>query len=239
MRLLKAGLVAVLLSLGLTAPAIAGRIEDATAAYDRGDYATALQLIRPLAEQGNAIAQYSLGVFYDTGRGVQQDYAEAAKWYRKAADQGEAAAQANLGNMYYNGQGVPRDYAEAAKWTRKAADQGNADAQAGLGGLYYQGRGVPQDYAEALRLLRPLAERGNADAQIKLGIMYEDGNGVPQDYVQAHMWLNLAVAGLPASETSIRNAAVIVRDGVAAKMTPDQIAQAQALAAAWKPTTGQ
>ena len=58
-------------------------------AYNRGDYETALKKFLPLAEQGNASAQYNLGVMYANGRGVPQDYAEAMKWYRLAAEQGQ------------------------------------------------------------------------------------------------------------------------------------------------------
>ncbi len=109
-------------TLGLTAPAGAG-FDEGVAAYNRGDYATALREWRPLAEQGNAGAQNNLGVMYDMGQGVSQDDAEAVKWYRKAAEQGDAKAQNNLGNMYDKGKGVPQDYAEAVGWRRKAAEQ--------------------------------------------------------------------------------------------------------------------
>ena len=68
--------------------ASAGSFEDATAAHGRGDYATAMRLLRPLADQGNADAQFNLGVIYE----VAQDYAEAVKWFRKAAEQGIPAA---------------------------------------------------------------------------------------------------------------------------------------------------
>ena len=61
-------------------------LEDARAAYERGDYVEALRLFRPLADQGDAPAQNALGVMYQNGRGVPQDYAETAKWYRKAAE---------------------------------------------------------------------------------------------------------------------------------------------------------
>ena len=81
------------------------------------------------AEQGDAKAQFDLGLKYDTGDGVPQDYAEAANWYRKAAEQGYAKAQFNLGTMYDEGRGVRQDFAEAAKWYRKAKDQGVANAQ--------------------------------------------------------------------------------------------------------------
>ncbi|MBM3522441.1 MAG: SEL1-like repeat protein, partial [Alphaproteobacteria bacterium] len=74
------------------APATAGPFEDGLEAASRGDYAEALKLWRPLAEQGNAYAQYNLGVMYDNGWGVAQDYAEAERWYRLAADQGNARA---------------------------------------------------------------------------------------------------------------------------------------------------
>jgi uncharacterized protein len=70
----------------------AGPLEDGVAAHDKGDYATALRLWRPLAEQGNAYAQYNLGLMYDYGTGVAQDYREAAKWYRLAAVRGYTLA---------------------------------------------------------------------------------------------------------------------------------------------------
>jgi len=85
------------------------------------------------AEQGDAGAQFILGLMYATGQGVQKDYQQAVKWYRQAAEQGFAEAQSNLGVMYKNGQGVPQDYKEAIKWWERAAGQGIADAQFKLG----------------------------------------------------------------------------------------------------------
>ena len=83
--------------------AIAGSFEDSVAAYERGDYATALQLLRPLAERGDAAAQLNLGIIYQKGRGVPQNYAAALLWFGKAANQGMAVAQYNLGSMYHGG----------------------------------------------------------------------------------------------------------------------------------------
>jgi TPR repeat protein len=131
----------------------AAPFDNAMAAYERGDYAIALRLFRPLADQGEAAAQNNLGAMYANGQGVPRDYAEAVKWYRKAADQGYALAQTSLGFMYEQGQGVPQDYAQAHMWYRKAADQGDAAAQLELGVMYGEGQGVRQDYAEALRVL--------------------------------------------------------------------------------------
>jgi len=101
----------------LIAPYASGQdFDKGVDAYDTGDYAAALQEFRPLAEQGNASAQYNLAVMYERGQGVPQDYKEAVKWWRLAADQDHAAAQYSLGLMYGYGQGVPQDYKEALKW---------------------------------------------------------------------------------------------------------------------------
>jgi TPR repeat protein len=161
-------------------------------ANSRGDYATALHEWRPLSEQGDALAQYNLGVLYRKGRGVQQDDVQARQWYAKAAAQGHAKAQFNLGTLYFNGEGVPKDYQQALRWFRLAADQG-----------------------EAL-------------AQTKIAIMYDEGEGVPKNIVQAHKWYSLAARNgdKPAPQ---------LRDLIANKMTPAQIAEAQKLAQEWKP----
>ena len=85
-------------------------------AYKRGNYATALEEWRPLAEQGLARAQHDLGFMYDNGEGVAQDHSEAARWYRLAAEQGLAEAQNNLGVLYEDGESDTRDYVQAHKW---------------------------------------------------------------------------------------------------------------------------
>jgi TPR repeat protein len=107
----------------LAGTVVAGPFEDAISAYDRGDNATALRLLRPLAEEGRADAETSLGAMYDNGNGVAQNYAEAVKWYRKAADQGYAQAQNKLGLLYYDGNGVPKNYVQAYKWFDLAASK--------------------------------------------------------------------------------------------------------------------
>jgi TPR repeat protein len=104
---------------------------------------------RIAAARGDASAQFTLALRYDSGQGVRQDYAEAVKWLRKAAEQDFVKAQYNLGDMYHNGQGVPQDHAEAAKWYRKAAEQGFASAQKNLGALYGLGQGIQKSDAEA------------------------------------------------------------------------------------------
>ncbi len=127
----------------------AAPMDVATAAYGRGDYAQAFKILRPLAEQGNAIAQSNIGVMYENGQGVIQSYKEAIKWYRLSAAQGNAGAQNDIGALYYKGRGVTQDYKEAVKWYRLSAAQGNAIAQYGLAFMYGRGQGVLQDFTLA------------------------------------------------------------------------------------------
>mgnify|MGYP006156604439 CR=1 FL=1 len=137
--------IALALLMTLSLPVSAQDFQKGSAAYEDGDYATALKEWKPLAEAGDAAAQYNLALMYRNGKGVPQDYAEAIRWYRLAAEQGLAEAQTNLGIMYDNGEGVPQDYAEAVKWWRLAAEQGHAKAQTNLGYMYGKGQGVLQD----------------------------------------------------------------------------------------------
>ena len=109
-KLLKKMMVA-LLSLGLVQAAWADNVPDFKETFQ-------------VAKQGNAKAQYNLGVMYENGRGVRQDYIQAVQWYRKAAEQGIAQAQYNLGLMYAKGEGVRRDHKIAKEWFGKACDNG-------------------------------------------------------------------------------------------------------------------
>ena len=139
---LKRALAAIVLVSAFAARVAAGTFEDAIDAHARGDYAKALRLIRPLANDGNVTAQFNLGVMYLTGHGVQQDYSAAALWLRRAAEQGYALAQSNLGTLYRDGRGVTQDHTEAVMWFRKAADQGDAVAEFLLGNQYANAKGV-------------------------------------------------------------------------------------------------
>ncbi len=145
--------IGVVLALLVALPATAQDFEKGAAAYKRGDYAAALREWRPLAEQGHANAQGSLGFMYDKGRGVPQDYAEAVKWYRKSAEQGFAHFQANLGYMYGTGRGVPQDYVLAYMWFSLAAAKGNKRAAKGRDILTIQMM-TPAQIAEAQKLAR-------------------------------------------------------------------------------------
>jgi TPR repeat protein len=130
------------------------------------DDAEAVRWIRLAAEQGNAIAQFSLGSMYAKGRGVPQDDAEAVRWFRLAADQGDADAQGHLGSMYAAGRGVAQDIVQGHMWHNIAAsrltgeqrDMAVQNRDAVANGL------TPDQLAEAQRLAR---EWDEAHPQIK------------------------------------------------------------------------
>ncbi len=94
------------------------------AAYDGGDYRTAFEEWRALAEAGDAEAQTALAGLYLDGQGTPAKPAQAVQWYRRAAEQGEAVAQQNLGDLYRRGWGIGRDLVSAYVWLSRAAAQG-------------------------------------------------------------------------------------------------------------------
>jgi uncharacterized protein len=96
-------------------------MEQGWAAYARGDYAQAAQIIRPFAEEGDPEAQFKLGRMYHHGQGVPKDNVQAVKWYTLSAEAGLPFAQNNLGVMYKNGWGVQQDYVKAYMWFDLAA----------------------------------------------------------------------------------------------------------------------
>ena len=142
----------------------AGALEDGQAAYNRGDYATALKLFQPLAEQGNSDARNNLAWMYEQGNGVQQDFKEAMKWYRLAAEQGSARAAYSLGVLYYNGRGAPKSFENAMKWYRMAASQGDTKAQYNLGFMYANGEGVPKSLSHGYMWWLLASQAGEAAA---------------------------------------------------------------------------
>jgi len=144
------------------------------------------------AETGDADAQNTLGVMYQSGEGVPKDAVKAVEWYQKAASQGNARAQVNLGSMYNSGEGVPKDAVKAVEWYQKAAAQGNVDAQFNLGLVYHSGDGVPKDTDKAAEWYQKAAVQGDVDAQVSLGEMYGTGDGVPKDAVKAAEWFQKA-----------------------------------------------
>lgn len=205
-----------------------------------------------LAEQGDANAQYHVGFSYAYGTGLPRDDERAVAWYRLAAEQGHAAAQHHLGVMYANGEGTPQDFAEAITWLRKAAAQDYSTARYYLGVMYAKGDGVPEAEADALAWFHDAAAEGEAPAMYMLGVMYGDGAGSARpsvarpsgltrgirsrsrrssNNVEAHKWLSLAASRVTDEEQRFYSAA---RDRTARSLSPDELAEAQQLAAEWQ-----
>ncbi len=161
-------LLTLWLSLTYTAAASADDYELGRQALESGHSAQTIELWRPLAEAGDADAQFGLGIIYNDAIGVEQDYAEANYWFLRAAEQGYAMAQFNLGNAYKNGTGMTIDPAMAVIWWRKAAEQDFAPAQFNLGSALLEGFGTPRDRAAALSWYRRAAANGHPQAQRNL-----------------------------------------------------------------------
>lgn len=104
------------------------KLKAAEAAYRQGDYKTAVETFQPLAEKGNARAQFFLGEMYLNGSGVQQDNAQALKWATAAAEQKDSDAQYALGGIYESGKGAPQDYVQAHMWYSLSATSGDEQA---------------------------------------------------------------------------------------------------------------
>jgi uncharacterized protein len=117
--------VVVFMAVAMSGPVKADALGEALVAFHNKDYATAFRLFSPLAEQGDARAQNTIGAMYLKGAGVVQDNREAVKWFSKAAEQGDVRGQHNLGIMYNKGLGVAQDYVQAHKWLNIAGANGS------------------------------------------------------------------------------------------------------------------
>jgi TPR repeat protein len=176
----------------LSSRAFAGPYEEAQLAYGHENWPAAYKLLLPLAEAGDARAQYEVGMMYMSGWAVKQDYAQAAAWYLKSAQQGNADAQLILGRLCEQGHGVPKDYAQALAWYHKSADQENPTADMLIGLAYRDGRGVPQDGAAAVTWLGKAAHYPDAMAgpmsMRTIAEMYAQGRGIARNDAEALGW---------------------------------------------------
>lgn len=158
------------------------------------------------AENGDATAQFTVGLANIYDLFGTEDHAQADIWLRKSAghanliDLREVPAivvvlgnpYSQLGVLYEDGKELPQNYSQAAFWYRKGAEQGDRASQLLLGVLYADGKGLPQDYSMAATWFQKAAEQGDMEAQSNLGSLYLAGRGVSQDYKEAEKWLNKA-----------------------------------------------
>ena len=194
-----AGTVVVLTCTGKPAAGRKNSISTETAAnhdisFTDENYGKAAEWYFRSAEQGNADAQYRLGLLYYNGRGVEQNYQEAVKWFTEAANQNHSEALDLLGILAEKGYGMDQDEQQAAEWYLKSAEQGNTDAQYRLGLLCFDGRGMEQNYEDAVKWFEKAAGQNHTEALKYLGICAENGYGLQQDDSLAVKWYTLSAA---------------------------------------------
>ena len=127
-------------------------LDSGIAAFEAKHFNTAMPLLRPLAEEGNAEAQFRVAIMYQNGLGIVANEQKAFEFMKAAAEAGHALAQHGLGFMYLEGECVEKDEAQAAAWFERAGEQGLTGSLATLAQMYMEGRGVPQDEAKAREL---------------------------------------------------------------------------------------
>jgi uncharacterized protein len=161
----------------------------------------------------------------DTAESAAKKFAEL----QKKAEDGDVAAQYSVGAAYFSGSpGVQKDYKQALDWLTRAAQEGHADAQFKLGSMYYNGYGVTEDRAETMKWYRKAADQGHVMAQANVAYLYRAGWGVEKDFVQAYFWYTNAMNGGDTYSAA-------ERARISHAMTAAQVAEAEKLAAKWKP----
>jgi TPR repeat protein len=154
-------LLIALATLALGAAAHADSLQDGARAFQHADYDRALASWRPLAIQGNPVAQNNLGIMYMDAKGVQQNTSEAVRYLSLSAAAGSSLGQNNLGGLYRDGKGVPRDYRRAAQWFAASAAQGNSAGMYNLGLMYEMGQGLKAEPFHAYMWYALAANQGN------------------------------------------------------------------------------
>jgi uncharacterized protein len=166
--------------------------EDGFKAARRGEFDAAFKIFTPLAERGDAVAQFGLGIMYSSGQGVTRDAAKAAIWFERAALQSHPAAQFNLANRLLAGDGLPPNLEQAVVWYSKAAAQGHEQARANLALAQRAIAEGSQAPIATMESVVQAAMAGDAKAQLELGLYYRDGRGVPANGEEAERWLTAA-----------------------------------------------
>src|ERR1051326_3721517 len=199
-------------------------------AYSDGDFKTALEIWRRLAQAGDPAAQTNLGFLYYEGKGVARNYEEALKWYRMAALTGYPDAAFNLGVAYSEGKGVQPDKSQALHWYQLAGEAGYAPAQVILGNLYFRGDGIAADQKTGADWYLKAAEEDDVVAQFLIANLYVTGQGVPEDLVQAYKWLLIAEG---ANHPDAKKTAEEREKLIVGRLGPTQLEKAEKQAKEW------
>lgn len=192
---------------------------NAQADFRAHNYARAYLALLPMANNGDARAQYLVAQMSDNGLGpVALDPVDAARWYTRAAEKNNADAQFALANAYSIGRGVPVDPSQAIKWLTRAADNGHVTAMMSLAGMYETGIAEARDPEKAAEWTQRAAQAGSVNALYLYGVRLMVGDGVPRDEKTAELWMQRAAErGHPAAQVMLGRA---VGDGL--KSSPEQ-----------------
>lgn len=199
----------------------------------RADPAKAVEWMEKAAAMGQYFANLGLAETFIDGKGVPKDGTRGLAYLKPCVDRGERYCQQFMGMLLHFGRGVDKDYGAAAELYRKAAEQGLEVSRNNLADLYENGFGVPQDYPRAIALYRQAAQTGLPIALRSLGSLYEKGQGVPASPPLAYTHYQLALLALPNDAGDSEEARR--RDRLAAQLSDQQKAAADAFAKAWKP----
>jgi uncharacterized protein len=183
------------------APARAQAYGDGLAAYKGKKFKDAGVIFQPLAQAGNADAQYYMGILFALGRGVQRDTVQAESWLLKAAQQRHTGAQYSLGAIHLQRSDIP----QAIKYFETAAARGHRSAAYNLGVIYAKGHDVDRDMEQAFKWYSLAAAKGHPNAQFNLGVFYRDGLGTDPNAHKALEWLSEAA----------RNGSVLAQNNLA------------------------
>jgi len=182
--------------------------------------------LRRAAAEGDARAQYLIGLRYAEGDAGMRDMEKSLRWLRLAAMSGLAPAEYRLGVLYERGEGVEFDLNQARAWYGRAARQGNLKAMHNLA-VIEGGKEGSGDYSDAAKWYEKAAAHGLSDSQFNLGVLKEHGLGTSLDLIEAYKWFSLAAAGGDKEAAKRRDA---LRD----RLTGDQLAKAEAATGGWK-----
>jgi uncharacterized protein len=205
-------------------------LADALIPYAQRDFVRAQELLAPLAEQGNAVAQLKLGIILSRGKAGSRDHVAARLWFTKAAENGQVEAQFELGRIYRDGLGTRVDGKAAVYWFERAAEQATSHAINALGELYLGHQDVPRDFAIARGWFLRGAELGNSTSMYNLGVLYALGQGVERDEIEAFKWLDLAADTGVGEE---RDKALRARTLLAERLTPVEVSWAEGRVEDW------
>lgn len=161
-------------------------VDRALQVFADGDVVQAMEILQPVAEAGDPLAQVRLAYIYDQSR----LYEPALRWYRESAEAGNTEAAVGLATLIAAGEGTEADPAEAGRWMRRAAEGDHARANLALAAAYERGQlGLEADPDAALEWYRRAAELGSREARRRLARAHAEGElGLAPDPQAAARW---------------------------------------------------